>query len=271
MVTEFLPSSGGKEEPVYYYRLKNGWIDRGGSQASLQMHMARKGAVPLPKYGPIQHSEDFWGPILRHPDGPAEFPVDQILAYRWYRKDMLPDLRPIVQQGRTQVRVGTQPVVRFPQLKGVKITEFPCPENCKVITLMGQQVDKAYHSPIDLGNHLRVMHGYDRSEILKYGQEMGIDFSKTPGGRKLVEYGFDEADTTAPVAEDVEEEEEEFIFTSVSADQPATAEVAAEFEESPPRQKVAERVPCPDCGKRVKPMGMTMHRTRYCAKQVATV
>lgn len=234
--SQIYTGGGNKKNPdVIYYRNRRGWITWGDTQASKQLDMINgKGCVPLPKYGKITHSEDLWGPILRHPDGPAEFPVDQILAFRWYDKRRMPDLRPVVQVGREQQRVGTQPVVRFPQLAGVKITEYPCPEGC-LITIPGQKpVDKTYHNPIDLGNHLRVMHSYDRSEVLKYGEAMGIDFSKVPGGKELVKYEFDEA--VAEVAQDAEEVE--FELATVSDKTPATAEVVAE---------VLGFLSCPDC------------------------
>jgi hypothetical protein len=214
--------SSGKEEPVIYYRRKNGWITNGATQPTAQLGMIRKGAMPLPQYGRITDSEDFWGPILRHPDGPAEFPVEQVLAYRWYRRDMLPDLRPFVMQGREKVRQGGQPKVVFPQLKGITITEFPCPE-----------CTRAFHSPLHLGSHLRVMHGYDRSEVLKYGEAMHIDFSKVPGGKEVVSYEFGEDESKEVIAD----AEEDFSLVSVSAEQPASAETAHEF----------ERLSCDEC------------------------
>jgi hypothetical protein len=210
------------------------------------MTMIAKGNQPLPQFGIIAYSEDLWGPILRHPDGPALFPVEQVLTYRWYRKDMLPDLRPIVQQGRDLVRSGVQPRVAFPQLVGVKIVEFPCPEPCT----------RSFHSPLHLGGHLRVMHGYDRSEILKYGDAMGIDFSKVPGGKAIIEYdGAEAAEAAAEIVADAEPE-----FEVVSAATPASADIVAEFEEKP------RLVACPDCGKEVKPLGLDLHRNRWCGR-----
>lgn len=257
-------SGNGREEPVIYYKRRDGWIVWNGTQASLQMNMLRKGCVPLSQFGRIKFSEDHWGPILRHPDGPKEFPVEQILAFRWYRKDMLPDLRPIVQQGRDFVRENVpQPRVVFPQLKGMKITEFPCPENCKINTMQGQSVDKFYHSPIDLGNHLRVMHGYDRAEIIKYGEAMGIDFSKVPGGKTLVQHDF----TADEVLEPEPLDEYDFEVTPVSASSPAAAEVAQQFEVDVPANN------CPDCGwenKKGTEQGLAVHKRLHCKKQLVT-
>lgn len=207
---------GRNSEKVIYYRRKNGWITWGDTQASKQMTMIAKGNQPLPQFHHIMYSEDLWGPILRHPEGPALFPVEQVLTYRWYRKDMLPDLRPIVPQGRDLVRSGAQPKVSFPQLAGVKIVEFPCPEPC----------NRSFHSPLHLGGHLRVMHGYDRSEILKYGEAMGIDFSKVPGGKAIVEY---DGATAVEAAQEVVDDAEYEVAT-VSAETPATPEVRAEIE-----------------------------------------
>lgn len=216
-VQMFAGGSRRRNPDVIYYRNRKGWITWGDTQAAKQLDMINgKGCSPLPKYGTIQHSEDLWGPILRHPDGPAEFPVEQILAYRWYRKDKLPDLRPIVTENRNSYRVGTQPTIRFPQLQGVKVTEYPCPEPC------GRE---PFHDPLHLGGHLRVMHGYDRSEILKYGEAMNIDFSKVPGGQQIVNFEFDE------VIEEVKKDAEEVsvLLTTVSAESPATEETLNEI------------------------------------------
>lgn len=246
MVQQF--AAGKKGQPdVIYYRNKRGWITWGDTQASKQIDMINgKGCTPLSQYGKISYSEDLWGPILRHPNGPAEFPVEQILAYRWYRKDRLPDLRPIVQQGREWVRMDIpQPKVRFPQLAGVKITEYPCPENCR--TKEGD--DLSYHDPLHLGSHLRIRHEYDRSEILKYGDAMGIDFTKVPGGKKLVEFDFDE-ELEQAVAE-VEEDAPEFEMVTVSAETPV-------------------RHDCPDCGwENVKntEQGLAVHKRLHCKAQ----
>lgn len=243
-----------KEEAVIYYRRRNGWITWGDTQPSKQIIMLRKGATPLPQYGNITASEDLWGPILRN-GGAHEFPVEQVLTYRWYRKDMLPDLRPIQQVGRTMQRVGAQPKVVFPQLVGVKITEFPCPEPC----------NRTFHSPLHLGGHLRVMHEYDRSEILKYGEAMNIDFTKIPGGKAIVEY---DGPTALEAAEEVVEDAE-FEVTSVSAAAPATAEVAGTFEEGSvmAAPSNAPRHDCPDCGwvnGKNTAQGLAMHKRKWC-------
>jgi hypothetical protein len=237
-------SGNSRNEVVIYYRRKNGWITRGPTQPAKQVIMMRKGCTPLAQYGQIIHSEDTWGPILRN-GGAHEFPVEQVLTYRWYRKDMLPDLRPIVQQGRDFVRQGTQPSVHFPQLAGVKIVEYPCPEPC----------NRSFHSPLHLGGHLRVMHEYDRSEILKYGEAMGIDFTKVPGGKAIVAYDGSEA---AEAAQEVVADAEEPVFATVSAETPATEEIKQEVETEP--------ISCPDCDWQSKPdaakpeVALNMHR-----------
>ena len=189
---------GSRNAKVIYYRNKRGWITWGDTQASKQINMMQKGCQPLPQFGYITDSKDLWGPILRHPDGPAMFPVEQVLTYRWYRDCPVKS-------------------AKFPQLTGVKIVEFPCPE-CQ---------RPGFHSPIHLGMHLRVMHEYDRSEVLKYGDAMGIDFSKVPGGRQIVEYEFEGA------VQEVEEAAEElFEVSTISPQSPASPELRAEIEQT---------------------------------------
>ena len=256
-----------KNPDVIYYRNRKGWITWGDTQASKQLDMIRKGCVPLSKYGSIKHSADLWGPILRHPDGPAEFPVDQILAYHWYKKERLPDCRRIetVSSGKVSedVRVGEQPRIVFPQLKGVQVTEFPCPEGCSVSLPGGKVIDRVFHNPIQLGTHLKWQHDYDRSEILKYGDAMGIDFSKVPGGRQVVSYDFGEAEIA--MQEVARDEDDVVELITVSAASPATQEIKQEIE----TVGGISRNDCLDCGwvnKKGTAQGLDIHQKRWCKK-----
>lgn len=168
-----------KGEKVIYYRRPQfqpkgnpdpapGWIVWADSQVFKQIHYLERGWTPLPKYGQVQKlfradapagspdSYGPWGPILSHPDGPGEFPVEQILTYRWYDPSQCP-----------------VPGVRFPQLQawvaeGNEIVEYPCPE-CN---------GRSYLDAIFLARHCRNAHEYDRAEILALGEQLGIDFRR---------------------------------------------------------------------------------------------
>lgn len=146
--------------------LEPGWICWGDSQATIQLQKLAQGYFPLPEFGFIRDSDPHFDPtnpfaiILAHPHGPAQFPADQVIAYRWYepRNLPLPTDRPCPRCGRTHR-------IRFPQLKGVKIRIFSCPECTR----------RTFHDAVHLMRHLRNTHEYDRAEVLALAKEMGID------------------------------------------------------------------------------------------------
>lgn len=171
---------GHVSERIMYYRKPNrgrdaGWIILAGTNPERQLGLFAKGLVPLDRYGfvnpqvvtPPDPGSDqaeayrMWAPILTAPGGPEEFPVSQLLEQRWYDPDICP------------VRG-----VRFPQLDGVALTKFWCPE-CETVY---------FHKAIHLARHLRSSHEWDRAEIGAYGAEAGINFAKeSAGARAAVE------------------------------------------------------------------------------------
>lgn len=185
-------TSRRKSEVVIYYRrpMKGehaGWITWGDSQPSKRADMVLRGFEPLPQFGRIAtgvlafDQYGVWGPILTHPRGPAVFPAEQVITFRWYDPEQVGDpWRPI-------------PNVKFPQLKGQKIVEFDCPE-CS---------DRVFAKALHLARHLRNTHDYDRSEIIKLGEELGIDFTKefTVAGKREFTYQ-DDAPLPVPREED---------------------------------------------------------------------
>jgi hypothetical protein len=92
------------------------WIDDDTRTGALWNKVAL-GWQPLKQFGTLgsaQGNPDERGPwqrILEHRDGPALFPVDQLIEFGWFDPERVP-----------------VPGVRFPQLKGMKISMFPCPE-----------------------------------------------------------------------------------------------------------------------------------------------
>lgn len=161
---------GGKYETHLYYRRP----DRGehrrwivvGMRSALE-DMSLRGFEPLFKYGRLEKPEaatareqgkdvyvwDQWRPILQHPDGPAEFPAEQVMTLRWYKECPVP---------------GTV----FPQLAGHKLKERQCPECTRApfLAIDGLGGVEA------LGRHLRLIHSWDRASLVKYGERVGIDF-----------------------------------------------------------------------------------------------
>jgi hypothetical protein len=156
-------------ERVIYYRKppdfdhgrEGNWICWGDSQPGKRITMLERGFTPLPQFGRIDRymrdstGEEIvdpaypWGNILRHPDGPSQFPVEQILTYRWHRRPPIPG-------------------IKFPQLQGMKIVEYECPE-C---------TDQTFFNAIHLARHLRNSHDYEHRDLTALGQHLGIDFAR---------------------------------------------------------------------------------------------
>jgi hypothetical protein len=149
---------GGKFDKAMYARRPDEgehrrWITV-VSRTKLEDYMIR-GFVPLWKYGYIQPSEpNRWTHILQHPDGPAEFPAEQVMVLRWYKPEDCP-----------------HPGVKFAQLGGHKVKEYKCPE-CKRTSYAFDGLGGIE----PLGRHLRIHHKWDRASLVKYGEAVGIDF-----------------------------------------------------------------------------------------------
>ncbi len=183
--------TGKRDERVIYYRKPNGWITWADSESGTKLRdFAIRGFQPLFKYGAITSYMDreqkvpdpasVWGLILRHPDGPAEFPVEQIVALRWHTDPPIKGLK-------------------FPQLRGMHIIEYKCPECSRAPFSELKDGDKVVLSAIKaLGTHLTTMHDWDRLALLKWGDRVGIDFDAIDA-RTEVPYEYEEE----PEVEDV--------------------------------------------------------------------
>lgn len=169
------------EKHIYYRRPKTddrgqpaenaGWITIQGNNLDRMRDLMLRGFQPLSQYGT---QEDWvrkqvqagrmaanepldspWRPILEHPDGPAEFPVEQILVSRWYKDVDCP-----------------VPGTKFPQLGGSKVVEIRCPE-CNRPPF---QVIDGMGGVEPLARHLRLIHSWDRTSLTRYGERVNIDF-----------------------------------------------------------------------------------------------
>jgi hypothetical protein len=180
-----------RDEVVIYYRrpatgAMPGWIIWGDSQDGKRSDYVYRGFTPLPQFGRLDFSDPayakygVWGPILTHPDGPAQFPAQQVMTFRWYSEEGL----------RASCDGRDPPRVKFPQLKGQVITEFACPE-CSSTSFL---------RPVGLARHLRNHHEYDRAEVIALGRELGVDFTHEVMGKGRQEfvYGYEEAEPEAP-------------------------------------------------------------------------
>lgn len=193
------PVGARRSAGAVYYRKPNGWISWGGYDDVIKEFMDRRWQVML-EYGRItallRDSEGneyddpatVWGPILRHPKGPAEFPVSQIIELRWYKEADCP-----------------VPGTRFPQLRGVKVTEHACPQCTRApfVSAVNENGEPVTDSDgvMGLSNHLTITHSWDRQSLTTYGERADIDFNSVGAGRSgTKELGFDEPEpATEPV------------------------------------------------------------------------
>jgi hypothetical protein len=174
---------GSKYEKHIYYRRPQkgeeaGWIIVAASVGgSVLTDLSKRGFEPLWKYGQLKDGEtNKWKQILSHPDGPAEFPADQVMTFRWYK----PEDCPI-------------PGVNFPQLQGHKIIEYQCPECSRPAFVAMDGVGGIEH----LARHLRLIHSWDRPSLVKYGEEAGVNFDAIYSHVQRV-HEFGEEPTTTP-------------------------------------------------------------------------
>lgn len=199
----FKPLLGGdrKYEKNLYYRhpetwstgtaqekpnARANWIIWAGNNRDRMADMMERGFTPLRKFGiAARYAQDEpqsqgtpdqygpWGAILMHPEGPAAFPISQIMTYRWYDPRHCP-----------------VPGVVFPQLDGVEIAEYACPD-CN---------DRVFSMALHLSRHLRAQHDWSVDDVVKFGAAMGLDFSRefTKGVKNVRTYsaGQDERPAT---------------------------------------------------------------------------
>ena len=159
-----MTGSQPSEVVIYYRRPRTGpmagWIIWGDSQQGKRSDYIIRGFMPLMHLGRVwdgadEQGEQFkrygpWGAILCHPDGPKEFPVEQLIVSRWYSEEGLR------YSCRGQLPRGRKPAQLFPQLvahtQEHPIHEYACPE-CNGRTFL---------QPVHLARHLRNQHDYER-------------------------------------------------------------------------------------------------------------
>ena len=227
-MSEYQTTSGvgrGQGDEVIYYKKPRltqdgepanqaGWITWGDSFSGTKARdYGIRGFTPLREFGkindedrrqdllrqakkehwrPLQfQAEWLWGLILRHPNGPAQFPLDQITTLRWYDRRYCP-VKDI------------SPKELFPQLRGHDIKNRKCPHCQRTFA----EVD-GRGAATPLGNHLRIVHDYDMQNVLAYGDKIGVDFTGVEfvEGDDLEEFDFGADDEAALVCDECGHEE----------------------------------------------------------------
>lgn len=244
-----------------YYRKPNGWIVLAPTSPSNRSGYEYKGFTLLPQYGEFRNGTNEpqakkkerddrgnpWNPavepwrLIFQRDGAKEFTVEQIIAFHWH---LTPPYRE----------------VSFPQLEGVEITVYPCPE-CEKGTFSSV---KALEASDQLRTHLtsgiNKRHEYTPTDLRELGKELKIDFDSARVGR-MQQVKEQMAPTKEPLdltlSEPIKEDEE-----------PTTADVSqgrAKATGDPP--------PCEfDCGwvsEALPPMwekSVSLHQKIHCKK-----
>lgn len=234
--------SGTARAAAGYFRMPGGQITvsqyRGG--ANIEMFLDR-GFDPLRKYGDVTQFLDtectkpdpagIWGLILRHKDGPAEFTSEQIITARWYKDEELPVSG-----------------IKWPQLHGVKIKEYQCPQcnRAPFVSAIGADGEPLAigDGVIGLANHLGMSgHHWDRLSLMAYGDKVGIDFNAIGTPVAVVNYAYEEKVQTEP------EPEPDFTVEDGLAEQPFVCDCGWDkAKPENPAQSLAlhQRMHCPN-------------------------
>ena len=175
----------GKGEHGYYKRRSDGWIMTAGVWPSYKADMNFKGLDFLQQYGtfvygtpwgdtnkdrrgvPFNSLAEPWRLILQSPGGAAEFPISQIIAYRWH-------IRPPYREAK------------FPQLEGLQIYDLFCPECDKGIFSAEREQEAIEMLRIHLISGFNDAHSYRPEDLQALGTEYGIDFFAPRRGRNQV-------------------------------------------------------------------------------------
>lgn len=167
-----------------YYRKLNGWICVGPTTPSNRADFEYKGFTFLPQYGEFANGTNEaraqakavddrgnpWNPaveqwrLIFQRGGAKEFPIDQIIAFRWH-------LRPPYRE------------VAFPQLDGVAIINYPCPECEKGVFASTNQREAAEQLRAHLTCGVNQRHSYTPTDLRELGKELGINFESARVGR----------------------------------------------------------------------------------------
>lgn len=167
-----------------YYRNKQGWIVVQSTTPANRSATEYKGGRFLPQFGEFangtsggkaQERDDRgypWNPadepwrLIFQRKGASEFPVDQVLAYHWH---LTPPYRE----------------VEFPQLDGLEVTDYFCPECDKGIFSSLEPLEAAAMLRTHLTSGLE-RHEYRPEDLRVLGEREGIDFFSRAISRRAV-------------------------------------------------------------------------------------
>ena len=157
-----------------YYRKPNGWIVFLPAWTSFRNDMEYKGFTFLKDYGVAPNdmpgnksTRDVNGRLFSTVEEPFrmifqnggahEFPISQIIAYRWHVK---PPYRQAI----------------FPQMEGVQVTDLFCPECDTGLFSAIEEQDAIEQLRQHLTSTTNTAHSYRPEDLRALGEEYGIDF-----------------------------------------------------------------------------------------------
>ena len=199
----------------YYRRPDNEWIVALPTSLGNDRDWQMKGLQRLIKYGeffngtmggkpntvdqngnPWNPAEEPWRQILLR-DGAREFPITQVLAFRWH-------LRPPYKE------------IKFPQLDGLSITNLDCPECDKGIFSSLNPQEAAMMLKQHLTSQINAQHKYTPTDLRELAREWGLDFDS--GRLSRLRKISEEIHGSAPEPPDVGENEEQTEYSGADAD-----------------------------------------------------
>ena len=172
----------GRGEHAYYRRSTDGWIVTAPCWPSFESDMRFKGFVRLHQYGtfrcdmgeknkdlrgqPLDVIREPWRLILQQ-DGAKEFPISQLIAFRWHINPPYAKLK-------------------FKQLEGVNITTLYCPECEKGIFAHQEEAEAADQLRIHLMSGINDRHRYTPGDMAELAKVWNIDLMPRRIGKRPV-------------------------------------------------------------------------------------
>jgi hypothetical protein len=159
---------------IYYRKPENwgkegGWIFVGDGHPYRRIEYMSRGCTVVLNGLEVTPSKP-WDAILRHPDGPKQFPAQQVIENYWYRYPPVPG-------------------VRFPSLHGMTVHEVECPACTET---------RFFHDPRHAALHLQNDHKWDIASIIAYGKEVDVDFNEKVKKAGKIVYSFQASDEPDP-------------------------------------------------------------------------
>ncbi len=238
----------------YYHRGDNGWVVVAATTPSNRADYEYKGFTFMQQYGQFKNGTNeararrlekddrgnAWNPavepwrLIFQRDGAKEFPLEQIIAYRWH-------IRPPYRE------------VSFPQLEGIDIKSYACPECKKGLFASTNPSEATEQLRTHLTSEINNRHKYTPTDLRELGKELDIDFDSARVGRvRSVTVEEPEAELEAQPAPELTLAEP--IEDDSDVD-PATAD-------GPPKCEFCDY--SPDGVKSTWPQAVNMHTKMHC-------